>query len=83
MHSIQSTRPALDLMLRNALTPAYSKSLGPSPVVRRPKPGRPRSLCRLFHPLPHPESQAAEICHPVRLRLSISYAPNSLNISIP
>jgi hypothetical protein len=66
IHASQSTRPALDLMLRNALTPAYSKSLGPSP----------RSLCRLFHPLPHPQSEAAEVCHPVRSRLSISYTPS-------
>ena len=76
IHASQSTRPALDLMLRNALTPAYSKSLGPSPAVRRPQPGRPRSLCRLFHPLPHPQSEAAEVRNPVRSRPSISYTPS-------
>ena len=75
INASQSTRPALDLMLRNALTPAYSKSLGPSPAVWRPQPGRPRSLCRLFHPLPHPQSEAAEVCHTVRSRLSTSYTP--------
>jgi hypothetical protein len=73
----QSTRPAFDLMLRKPLTPAYSKSLGPSPAFWRPQPGRPRSLCRLFHPLPHPQPEAAEVCHPVRSRLSISYTPST------
>ena len=82
INASQSTRLALDLMLRNALTPAYSKSLGPSPAVRRPQPGRSRSLCRLFHPLPHPQSQAAEVCHPVRLRLSVSYTLSITSISL-
>jgi hypothetical protein len=53
-------------MLRNALTPAYSKSLGPSSPLWRPQPGRSRSLCRLLHPLSHPQSQAAEVCYSVR-----------------
>jgi hypothetical protein len=70
-------------MLRNALTPAYSKSLGPSSPLRRPQPGRPRSLCRLLHPLPHPQSQAAEVCYSVRSLHCVSLIWNLHSSSTP
>ena len=60
-HGVRSTSSQ-----ETALTPAYSKSMGPPAPVRRPQPGRPRSLCRLLHPLPHPQPQAAEVCYSVR-----------------
>lgn len=72
MHFFESFSLAIQHGLRStssqetALTPAYSKSLGPPPPLWRPQPGRPRSLCRLLHPLPHPQPQAAEVCYSVR-----------------
>ena len=60
-HGLRSTSSQ-----ETALTPAYSKSMGPPAPLRRPQPGRPRSLCRLLHPLPHPQPQAAEVRYSVR-----------------
>lgn len=74
-------RARLHLQRINALTPPYSKSLGSPSPLRRPQLGRPRAVCRLLHPLPHPQSQASKVCHSVRCPLFPTYLSHTRALS--